>query len=53
MVDHSITLTKAYSSALIYYVALLELKHVYHGTATTFAKIKVVKVDLTISVQKK
>ena len=51
MVDHSNTLTRAYFSALIHYLVLLELDHVDHATTTTFSKTKVAKVDLTTCVQ--
>ena len=52
MVNYSTTFTRAYSSALIYYLVLLELDNEEHATTTTFAKTKVAKVDLTIGVQK-
>ena len=52
MVDHSMTLASAYSSALIYYLVPLELDHVDHATTTTFAKTKVAKVDLNIDEQR-
>ena len=45
--NHSTTLTRAYFSALIYYLVPLELDHVDHTTTTTFVKIKVAKEDLT------
>ena len=45
MVNHSTTLTRAYSSSLICYLVPLELDHVDHATTTTFAKTKVAKVD--------
>ena len=40
VVDHSTTLVGAYSGALMYYLVLLELDHVYHATKTTFVKKK-------------
>ena len=46
------TLTRAYSSALIYYLVPLELDHVDHATTTTFAKTKVAKVDLNTDQQR-
>ena len=52
MVDHSTTLIRDYSGALIYYLVLLELDHVPHTTSTIFDKAKVAKVDLTASVQR-
>ena len=52
MIDHFTSLTRAYSSALIYYLVPLELDHVDHATTTTFVKIKVAKVDLTIGKQR-
>ena len=52
MVDHSTTLTGAYSSALIYFLIPLELDHVDHATTTFFAKTKVAKVDPATGVQK-
>ena len=52
VVNHYTTLTRAYSSALIYYLVLLELDHVDHGTTTTFVKIEVAKVDLTAGEQR-
>ena len=42
----------AYSSALIYFLVLLELDHVDHANTTTFVKAKVAKVDLTNDKQK-
>ena len=52
MVNHSTTLTRAYSSILTYYLVPLELDHVDHATTTTFVKIKVTKVNLTASEQR-
>ena len=52
MVDHSTTLTRAYFSALIHYLVPLELDHMDYATTTTFAKIKVAKVDLTTGKQR-
>ena len=52
MVDHSTTLTRADSSALIHYLGPLEHDHVDHATATIFAKTKVTKVDMTTGMQK-
>ena len=52
MVDHSTTFTRAYSSASINYLVPLELDYVNHGTATTFVRIKIAKVDLTTGKQR-
>ena len=52
MVDYSTTLTRAYSSALIYYLVPLELDHVDHAITATFAKTKVFKVELTTGKQR-
>ena len=47
MVDHSTTLTRVYSSALIYYLVPLALDHIDHGTTTIFVRIRIAKVDMT------
>ena len=52
MVNHSTTLIRAYSGALIYYLVPLELDHVDYTTNTTSIIIKVAKVDLTTGVQR-
>ena len=52
VLNHSTTLTRAFSSALIFYLVPLELDHMDHTTTTTFVKTKVAKVDITAGVQK-
>ena len=52
MVDHSTTLVKAYSSALIYYLVPLELELGNHTTTIIFTKIKAAKMDLTAGEQR-
>ena len=49
MVDYSIALVRAYSSALIQYFIPLELDHVDNATTTTIFKTK---VDLIAGVQR-
>ena len=50
MVNHSTTLTRAYSSVLIHYLVTLKLDHVDHTNFTTFIEFSVAKVDLTAGV---
>ena len=52
MVEHFTTLEKAYSGNLVYYLVPLELDRVDHTNTTTFVKILVAKVDLTVGVQR-